>query len=192
MRLLSAALASLLLAVVGCGGSNDDKSPELPKQQLIGSKQENRSPAGSPQRALMEYWAALQYKAWAQALSFYDPKLRDYVGSGRVVSALSAQTSAYQISAPNPVREVKRGALSTVYYKLTSDPRNLESVSWRRIGGRWRIYYNSALDDTLRANAALNVDGPDKEKPSARAARAGNHAASLQAQFVQREHLPID
>src|SRR3954452_4158124 len=104
MMRLSAPLASLVLAVAiaGCGGSSGDKQAELPKQQLIGSKQENRYPAGSPKRALMEYWAALQYKAWAQALSFYDPKLRDYVGSGRIVAALSAGASTYQVSAPNP------------------------------------------------------------------------------------------
>src|SRR4051794_3207685 len=62
MRRLSAPIASLIvvLAAAGCGGSSDDQQADLPTQRLIGARQENKYPAGSPQRSLMEYWAALQ------------------------------------------------------------------------------------------------------------------------------------
>src|SRR4051812_13476308 len=96
-RLSIAVILVFAVTLAGCGGGSDDKQAALPRQQLIGPKQENRFPAGSAQRALMQYWAALQYRAWAQALSFFDPKLRDFIGSGRIVKALSAQASAYQV-----------------------------------------------------------------------------------------------
>jgi hypothetical protein len=194
VRALAATCLSVLAVFLGaCGGSDNTPYSPPPKQHLVGQKEKKGLRPGSPERALMDYWAALQFQAWPQAVGFFDPSLRDFIGASRITQALQARTSTFQISAPEIVRVARKGAVTTVYYKLALPDSNLlESTSWRRIAGGWRIFLDSGLDDALQSQAEKRVDGPSRSRPSPKALRAGRQAAALQSRFLQRHRHQLD
>lgn len=196
--MLGASLTGLLLICVlsACGTS----SP--PPQQDSGSgvlteSDFSKHPQGSVQRAFLEFWSDLQYRSWADAVAFYDPGFRAYVGTADVIGAKELNSSIYPVVRPEITRVQGGDREATVYYTTTlpDGTKGLDSVSWRKDGGNWQIVYDSRLDAELgqfasnqaeiEANGSLPTDA--SAPPSGAALRAAKAAEGAQAGFQQQE-----
>jgi hypothetical protein len=162
---------------------------------IVTQKEIGRTKAGSAQRALLQYWRDMQYKAWTTAAERYDPGLRRYLGGSRILNGLSTQAAEFRASRPFITGVAKRGG-ETVTYFVVRDTKHTEtptSIAWKRVGGSWQIAYDPSLDDALavasQQAAQLRID-PAAQKPSTAALRAGSAARKLQQAYLGRRLAP--
>lgn len=191
--LLAAVLASLVLAA--CGNADSSPSGTDPPSNLITPGAIDRVKAGSVEQAFLEFWSALQFQAWAEAVSFYAPPFRDTVGTGAIISAKKLNASSYPRLKPSIEGVSRRAGMTTIKYSLTLEDGTAElgSVSWRNEEGNWEIVYDSRLDAELSQLAQNKVElarkgslPTDVSEVSAAAKQAGERAAQAQARFVER------
>lgn len=198
-QLLGAALVAALAAMVlsACGSSSTSPSPpnNVQEPSLLSESELSKYPEGSVEQAFYEYWSNLQYQSWAEVASYYDPRLRDYIGTSKVIGAKKLGASSYPLMKPKVVRVSSGRGTTTVYYTvvLPEGTKELGSITWRKEGGNWDIIYDSRLDAEL-SQAALTLaeaksgSTPTEATPaSPEAVRAGKEAEQLQARFLQEE-----
>jgi len=201
------ALAGILLLVgpTGCAGDSSNnvaaESIVASPLDLIDQKDFAKTKVGSPERAFLRYWSALQHSAWSEALAFYNPRLLDAIGITPFVGALSFEVAYFRAVKPK-ITEGRRvggeyrrvGGEYIIHYlvpeKVGSRRVSPQSIAWRRIGGAWRIYYQASLDELLRRNAQFvaqtNINAL-AQTPSPAAIRAGAIAGRAQSRYLERE-----
>ena len=196
MLAVAACLAVVVLGGAGCGGATAESSVSPAGGNLLSNKEIEKFPAGSTERAFMSFWSDLQFQSWAEVARYYDPELRERIGTADLIAAKKLNGSTYQTLKPVVVR-VKRGDQdTTVYYSLllADGAKELASTTWRKNEGNWQLIYDSRLDAelnqlaqnrvTIDENGSLPTD-PSQE-PSAKALRAGTEASQLQAKFLSK------
>lgn len=146
------------------------------------------------QRDFLEYWSSLQYQAWAEAVSYYDPSFRDFVGTAEIVGAKKLNAPSYPLIRPSIIGVTRKGDLVTIKYtlRLSDGTQERAAVTWRKVAGSWQLVFDSRLDAELnqfaenRVEVAKNGVLPtDLDKVSPSAVRAGNAASQRQANFLQ-------
>lgn len=197
--MLSSALAGfVVVALSACGASSSDSSAqsETPSSLLTASEL-TEYPRGSVKAAFFDYWSNLQYRSWADAAAYYDPQVRDFVGTAAIIGAKKLNSSAYPLLRPEIVRVASREGKTTINYTLLTPEgiKELDSITWRERGENWQIVYDSRLDAELGQDAArlaeIEETGAAETGGSAprspEAVRASEAAERLQARYLQQE-----
>lgn len=194
------ALFLACIAVFGltaCGSSSDPPAASKgAPSNLITRAEADKPPAGSVERAFVEYWSDLQYQSWAEVASYYDPAFREFVGTAAIIGGKKVNGSNYQQLKPAIVKVRSDDDFTTINYTLQflDGSKELASVTWRKLGGSWQLVYDSRLDTELKQFAENRVEieqngtlpaGPEDVSPDA--TRAGEAAAQAQARFLQQE-----
>jgi hypothetical protein len=190
------AVSVLALSLAACGDSSDPpaSTADAP-DNVISQSEADRHPAGSVERAFLEYWSALQYQSWAEVASYYDPAFRNFVGTAAIVGAKKINGSSYPQLKPEIARVLPHSGFLTLTYSLQflDGTRELASTTWTKAGGSWQLVYDSRLDAELsqfaenRVEIAQNGVLPtDPTEVSPDATRAGAAAAQEQARFLQQ------
>jgi hypothetical protein len=187
-----AVIAGGLALLATSGGDDDSQKPETAaasgKPAFISNREQGRYAKNSVERAFLDYWASLQYGAWDDAVTFFDPGLRDFIGSERLSESFKNQDTFYAHTSPHIVSVQRKGRNRAIRYRFV-DPSGAESrraITFRREGKKWRIVFDSYLDDVLRAYAqsvAQQRINPTAKAPGARALRAGAAALRLQSRY---------
>jgi hypothetical protein len=194
--LIPIAVVALAFAVGGCGSSEEGPAANVKQHELVTQSAMARYPEGSVERTFLEYWSNLQFNAWADVAAYYDPGLRNFVGTSSLIAAKKTGSSVYPYLRPT-IKETKtEDGLTTLYYTLSMEDGTTElaSTSWRKVGSNWQLVYDSRLDGELSAVAeeriALAESGESlatELPPSAKALQAGKAASLLQSEFLEKE-----
>jgi hypothetical protein len=192
--LLGAVLASLAFAA--CGNATDSPSGTDAPNNLITRAEVDKAGRGSVDQAFLEYWSALQFQAWTEAVSYFDPSFRRFVGSAAIVSAKKLNGATYPNLKPKIVGITSHGGLTTLRYYvwLPEGAKELAAATWRKVGGNWQMI------DESRLNAELNQFGvneveikrtgtlpTDVSEISPAAAQAGYELSQRPAQFIGQQ-----
>jgi hypothetical protein len=192
---LAVALAAAF-AVSGCGNTDAAPDPAASSNNVLSTAQLSRYPAGSPQQAFLAYWSALQFQAWPEVASYYDPRLRALVGTASLIGAKKQNTSTFPDLKPAIVSVDTGGdGDKTIHFTLKFADGSTEqtSTTWRLEGGNWQLIYDSRLDGELaqfaqsraetEQNGAVRTD--ESQPEPAAATREADVASHLQAEFLQ-------
>ncbi|MGA8745501.1 MAG: hypothetical protein WB507_06530 [Solirubrobacterales bacterium] len=186
------------LALTACGSSEASKpsSSSSEPSALISTTELKKYPEGSVQQAFLNFWSDLQYRSWADAAASYEQAFRKFVGTAKIIAAKRINSSTYPLLKPEIQRIGRRLGETTVYYtvRLPEGTKELNSITWRRLGGNWQIAYDSRLDlelDQLEENRVeIEKNGKLPTNPqqvSPAATKAGNEGSELQARYRQQE-----
>lgn len=190
--LLAATAATLTLAA--CGNVAEGPTPSDPPGNLVSTAEVRKAPAGGVRHAFLEYWSALQFQAWSEAVSYYDPSFRRSIGTASIIAAKKLNAPSYPLLKPAIATVTSYQGVTTVKYSIWSSTgsKELASVSWRKTGGNWQIVYDSRLDAELSQAAMNRVEmkrvgalPADAGEISPEAGRAGDKAALDQARYVE-------
>ncbi len=207
---MAAALLCVAAAVGGCGGGVNTRrntarqiaakavgggrpltqEEKFLSRRIVSPASADKYPAGSVQRAFVNFWSQMSYNAWGPAVGAFEPGLVKLVGSDLLVDALrTIQTQSH------PVRPLIRGVehsgnQATVFYfiRISTGALLPTSTSFARHGTQWQIYYMASLDDALglaaqqRAQARINAASTT---PAGPAIAAGAAARRLQPTYLE-------
>jgi hypothetical protein len=194
--LLVAALITVALAA--CGNASSEPSGSEAPDNLITRAEVDQAKQGGVEQAFLEYWSALQFQAWTEAASYFDPSFRSFVGTAKIISAKKLNGANYPNLKPTVVTLTSHSDLITLryYVRVTDGTKELASATWRKVGGNWQIVYESRLDAELNQFGVNDVEmkrtgqlPAEVSEISPAAARAGYEASELQAEFGQRLDL---
>jgi hypothetical protein len=160
-----------------------------PAATLVSAREIAALPPSSPRRALFSLWSSLQWQAWPDALSYYNAGLVKQIGTVNLVQAWKFNAATYRAAKPHVEAEAVHGRRVTIRYVLSgSNAAPIPSaITWEKINGRWTVYYDSGLDNALRAWAqaeAQQAIGPSTTKLSRRAIAAGRRAGEMQDRYL--------
>jgi hypothetical protein len=196
LRAAVALLAALLISfgASACGNSAEGPTSSAPPDNLVSRSEVDGYSEGNVKHAFLEYWSSLQYQAWAEAASYYDPSFRDSVGTAAIIGAKKVNAPSYPNLKPSIVGVTRKGDLTTIRYTLwlSDGTKERASVTWRKVGGSWQIVFDSRLDAELSQFVENRVEIDQNgvlptslDQISPDAMRAGNAAAQRQALFFQ-------
>ncbi len=199
-RAIQAALAALItvLALSACGSSEASKPTSSGSEpgNLITAAELKKFPERTVQQDFLNFWSDLQFRAWPDAAAYFDPRFRRFVGTASVIGAKRLNATSYPLLKPTIVRIHTANGETTVYYtlRLSNGTKELDSITWHKVGGNWQIVYDSRLDGELEQLVEQRVEIEKKgslprnpnQAPSPAAARAGNEASQVQARFSQQ------
>jgi hypothetical protein len=187
--------------VVGCGGAVKqegqalraqsllESSPPL-KRAIVSDEEIAKYPPNSVQHAFFSFWQALQFHSWREGLSWYDPGLQRFVGPQQIIDGLEMLASYYRAVKPvlYSVKSTNYGTTEVHYLGAPpTGPTGIETVEWRRVGGDWRIEFDSFLSQGLVSyaeEAEQELIDPSAQTPSRHAIRVGEAAGHLQAGYL--------
>jgi hypothetical protein len=164
--LITTSLALLACAgSVGCGGfGGDDVTQRVTEPALVSKKQVERQPAGSPQRALLMWWRALQYKNAVEAVGYFSASL--HMTPRRVSRYIQAADSSL-VNRPLLVDEDTVGDKAIVRVlmeRITKNPngrldreRKAQGFNLVREGGSWKLADNLYLGGLYRVYRAFTA-----------------------------------
>lgn len=193
---LLALVSVLALGLAACGSSSDPPAASATApNNVISQSEADEQPAGSVERAFLEYWSDLQYQSWAEVAAYYEPALRDSVGTAAIIGGKKVNGSSYPQLKPAIVKVRDNGDFTTINYSLVfiDGTKELSSVTWRKDDGSWQLVYDSRLDAELKQYAENRIEleqngtlPTDAADASPEAIRAGAAAAQAQARFIQQ------
>lgn len=188
--------AGLALAVVGCGASEinnkDDGASvsdggttskggrirDVPRPLRLADLRRERQ--GSAASAVLRLLYFAQWGSAPNIAAAYDPVVRERVGVSNIVGTYSQQRAALATSRVRIVERLDRGTGAFIALDVSrADARSARhSYSLRRRLGRWRVVFDTLLEDGLSTYVASTysrsaVDQP----PDGAAARRGRQAA---------------
>jgi hypothetical protein len=187
--------------VVGCGSNVQREGQQLRAQSLLTSSPPlprtvvtnqyiAQYPAASVLHAFFSYWQELQFGSWRGAAMSYDPRLRAMIGSETLIGSLETVASFYRAVKPALVRvqTTSYGTTEVSYLGSRSgSPPDLETIEWLRVGGTWRIEWDSYLNEGLMVYAEQaeqeHID-PAAQVLAPRSVQAGKGAGHLQAAYL--------
>jgi hypothetical protein len=185
---LPVALSACFAVVAsGCGG---DSSQPLPHTQaLVEPAQISRAGQKSPKGVLLKLWRAVQVGDAASAAGFYDPRVLQAIGFGRVSGSLAQQRSALEVLRPTKVT-VGRTALGleavvegeNTVQGTRENKNEVFSFLLRRNPEGWRVAYDTLLGDALPAYVYSLVQervAPGSNTPSPQAQIAARRISDL-------------
>jgi hypothetical protein len=163
-------LVLVLVTAAGCGELGDGGGTKGPR--TIGRAQVEAHPAGSPERAFIEWWRDVLAADAVAAAARYDPALRITPGDVRRQRFTAAGWFS-QMGPPRIVEVLREGDEATIHVLLQREsfapngrrdvgvaPR---AVHLRRIDGEWKLSDNMVLrlaeDEAIRQTKALERAG---------------------------------
>jgi hypothetical protein len=191
----AAAVVGLAFLLGGCGGESREQAKRLshrtiaplvrpPDSAAITAAEVRAAPRGSIRRAFLAHWRHLQRARWELAVERYVPLLQAFMGRTRLAQALETQAPFFRSDQPRftvsgrtlryiAERPGKRGVPGTIIF--------------RKLAGRWRIVFDSVLDEAIPFHAASqrqSAINPRLAEPSPEALRIGARASRLHADYV--------
>jgi hypothetical protein len=169
--LIASSLA--LLSCAGCGGFGGDEAPpeRVTGPALLTDKQIERQPAGSPQRAVFEWWRGLQFKNAVEAAPYFSSSL--HMTPTKLTKYLPAVESAFTYR-PRLIDVQESGDTAIVRLLLEKTTRNpngrldreqkAQAFNLVRQGGSWKLsdnLYLGAIYEQFRNFAALAGQAPN-------------------------------
>jgi hypothetical protein len=168
MRRLAAIAAVVALAATGCASSDRDLARELQAERtetltIITRAELDAQPNGSPARAVLSLWRAVQFRNAQGALAQVEPQpTRDQLKPfEEFVVGVGAQTAA--TAKPVVVNATESGNVAKVTvefvkYRKVGDEVRTEvtgrlEAELRRISGRWLVLWREAADQIPQALA---------------------------------------
>ena len=162
-----------LLACAGCGGFGGDDSPpeRISGPALLTQKQVDKQPVGSPQRAIFEWWRALQFKNTPEAVPYFSPSL--HMTPSRLTKYLPAAESAlaYRPRLVEVQESGDKAIVRVLLEKITTNPngrldreRKAQAFNLVREDGSWKLsenLYLGAIYQQYRNFAALAGGKPN-------------------------------
>jgi hypothetical protein len=145
------------------------------------------------QQTFLRFWSTLQFGAWDQAEQFFQPGLRNTIGSSTLAQALGQYILIWQGTKPRIVTARVTGGTATITFFARDEADHVipASISFQRSSrGVWQVSFFSLLDPALQRAVQLRTQAqvdPLGTKPSAEAVRQGNVAASLQSLYLERQ-----
>lgn len=173
------------------GSSEDSPTRAAPRPKIIPAPELNDLRVGSPRRVFLDYWSALQFHDWPAAVSQFEPDYLNFIGTATTITAMRSGASYYPMARPSDITTVSRGNTVSLRYLLPSreDGGTRETAVLHREGGRWRLVFDSALDNRFEITAQSMVQNSidsQATKPSGKALQAGAAAGALQAKYQER------
>ena len=177
-----------LVAVVGCG--NDEQSGPPPSEEaLVEPAQIEHAGRTSPRGVLLQLWRAVQVGNAASAAGFYDQRVLQRIGFGRISGALAQQRSRLEVLRPTNIT----GNRTPLGYEVVVKGQNtvegtrskkteVFSFLFRRGDGAWRVAYDTLLGEALPAYVYSLVQervAPGSNTPSPEAQIAARRASDL-------------
>jgi hypothetical protein len=170
-------LACVATAAVlgGCGSlGTGEETDRVEQLQLLRAEDIAHYPQGSPARAFLEWWRALQFGSGVNAARHYDTALK--LTPAHVQRQLDAGPDILALRArPRVVDVLRQGDRASVYVLFTEavgnpngradkvqTPRSFELV---RQGGAWKLADNRYLTRALRAAKAFFEGGTEEQRP---------------------------
>jgi hypothetical protein len=162
-----AALLVVLVAssIVGCASSDQDLQRELSAERnqavnVVAPEEVGAQPAGSPERAVMELWRAVQFSDAGRALDLIAPPRNEPVS--RLAERYLIGTAALTASAkPDRVRAAIRGSRATALIRVRQRQLQGDRVTSPSIGtfrlelvrmrGDWRVRFTPEVTGLLGA-----------------------------------------
>jgi hypothetical protein len=180
-------------AISSCGSTS---STEAPPTQLIKQSELSHYKKGGVERVFLNYWSSLQFQDWPEVATYYDPKLRNFIGTATLIGAKKLNALSFPQLKPRIVKVNSTANNASVYYTLSLPDGTTEfnSALWRHGRGTWHLIYDSRLDSELSqlAQSRVELDKTGQapvvsSTPSPQASRAANAAAQRQARFLQQQ-----
>jgi hypothetical protein len=169
--LIATSLAAL--ACAGCGGFGGGQVNSRTTQPAVLTKQQvDRQPAGSPQRAVFEWWRALQFKNPVEAAGYFSaslhlkpPRVYKYIQAAESNLAnrphlVDAQTSGDHAIVRLMLERVSKNANGRV-----DRERKAQAFNLVREDGSWKLAENLYLEGIYKQYRAFTA--PLREKGNA-------------------------
>lgn len=180
----------LAAGAAGCG-SSQERSPLPHTQALVQPAQITRAGRDSPKGVLLQLWRAIQVGDAPSAAAFYNQRVLQTIGFGKVSGSLAQQRSHLEVLRPTKVT-VSRTALgleAVVQGENTvegtrGNKNELFSFLLRRASGtgEWRIVNDTLLGESLAAYVYSLVQervAPGSDKPSPEAQIAARRISDV-------------
>jgi len=170
-------------------GEENDPKEDL---QLVTQRDREQQTGDSAERAFLDYWSELQFGDWSEATNEFDPRLVRFVGERRLAESLKANPPLYRKSKPKIIQVRERGVnRSSIRYTVrnVSGKAVPNTITFVREDGKWRILYDSLLDEILSAHAQTatqNKVQPGAKQPGREALDAAASAGRLQTRFLEQ------
>jgi hypothetical protein len=176
-----------LVAVAGCGDKEQRPLPHA--EALVEPAQIERAGRTSPRGVLLQLWRAVQVGNAASAAAFYDQRVLQEIGFGRISGALAQQRSRLEVLRPTNIT----GSRTPLGYEVVvkgqntvegtrSDKTEVFSFLLRRSDGGWRVAYDTLLGEALPAYVYSLVQervAPGSNAPSPEAQIAARRISDL-------------
>jgi hypothetical protein len=161
-------------------------------QRLVKQAEIAAAPDSAAQQTFLRFWSTLQFGAWDRAEQFFQPGLRNAIGSATLAQALGQYILIWQGTKPRIVTARATDGTATITFFARDEDDHVipASVSFQRTRGVWLVSFFSLLDPALQRAVQLRTQAqvePLGTKPSAEAVRQGNAAASLQSLYLERQ-----
>jgi hypothetical protein len=149
------ALATVALAICGCGGSSDSTTGSTAGRYVSAATLEHAKP-GTPARATLDWWRAVQFGNPEVARRLYAPGIAPEVT--QLKRELTAASSQF-VGVPQFNSADVHGHTGTMYFFLsrpgsTTPPRPL-SINLRKVHGNWLLADNLLLEQQVARVAKL-------------------------------------
>ena len=171
--LIAAALAALVCA--GCGGFGGGEVTErITQSPLLTERQVERQPVGSPQRAVFEWWRALQFKNAVEASRYFKSslgltprKLYRYLPSAEPAVANRPRLFDVETSGDRAIVRLLLEKTTTSPNGRADRARKAQAFNLVREHGDWKLSDNYFLAGTYRTyrlfSAPLREKGKQKK-----------------------------
>lgn len=141
-------LSLVLLATTGCAADSGAPTDGEAALQLLARADVEQTAPDSPQRAVLQWWRAMQFKD-GRALDLFTSDVAQRISSGFEEELYRDFGPWLQYSHPRVLDVERKGMQATVYLrvdqnqvvspKITKHSREYVALSLRRVGGRWRL-----------------------------------------------------
>lgn len=197
--------AAVTLVMAGCGsGSAQLEARQLSgigilektkplDQNLVKRSEIDKTSNVSGLKTLLQLWQTLQYQDYDSAPDFFYPKLTNFVGLAQLALALRTEGALWSSTKPSVVEATttrNKARIVFVIHNLLGKATPV-TVSFRKLGGTWKIDYLTLLDEALRTWAQQRTQLLSTSSSSQSAKEglaAGTRAFQLQSLYLEKEH----
>jgi hypothetical protein len=161
----AAALVILALPAAGCGGGGSAPAAQLPGPalQILSRSDVAKYAAGTPQRALLQWWRDVQYSNLTGYLNAFQPSVRQgLAASANTGAGLRWFSGAVQTVRPSIVDTEQHGSRVVIYTNLdTRTPvgarhyvtsTRAQAFAFVKKAGVWKLADDSFVQSSLPAN----------------------------------------
>lgn len=151
---------------------------------------QNQSDAGG-ERTLLRLWSLLQYEAWDEAVSLFEPGLRSLLSPALLAASLENDVVVWQATKPQIVKTSVSGGIATLSFLARNEQDTVVPTSIALGGspGAWRVAYFPLLNPAIARTEEMRVQSqvnPLATKPSPEAVRDAENASNIQAVYLER------
>jgi hypothetical protein len=164
----------LLLALAGCGGfGDDDVTNRVVVQGVVSSQQVDRQPAGSPQRAVLEWWRALQYRNPVEAARYYSAdqhmtvkRMAKYIKPADPALVQRPKLVDAEISGNGAIVRLMLDQMTKNANGRVDHERKAQAFNLVHEHGEWKLSDNLYLDEIYKTYRAFTAPLREKQQKS--------------------------